>query len=408
MSETDAAQGAARAAPKTHRNNRTVILVSHGFQSQYESGYANALAGHGVEVVLIGSDNTNPARLRRDVRLVNLRGSQSESRSTAAKALNMLAYHAKLLWFLLRRRGCMVHVIGVFRYPIAMGIFENLAFRVLARRFLITVHNILPHNAQTRLNRILYRYIYATAHHLLVHTDKMKDRLAYELGVQPDRVAVMHHGLNEIPALDAGLRARGRESLGIPDDATALLFFGYVSHYKGLDILLRAFDELDGRYWLVIAGRHAPEEPAYKAEIAGLIAANKNRDRIVHRDGFVADTDVARYFHTADTLVMPYRHIDQSGVLLLAQSYGLPVVAFDVGSLADYLGCDDGLIVSAPTHEALRIGLQSFQRSRSRYRRDAIQRRAARFLWDQTVRPILPLYCAKPEDDAAHTAASRP
>ena len=43
--------------------------------------------------------------------------------------------------------------------------------------------------------------------------------------------------------------------------------------------------------------------------------------------------DVTRYFQAADLLVMPYRRISQSGVLFLALSLGLPVVATSVGAL---------------------------------------------------------------------------
>ena len=41
------------------------------------------------------------------------------------------------------------------------------------------------------------------------------------------------------------------------------------------------------------------------------------------------------YFKAADVLVLPYRHIYQSGVLFLGYSFGLPVIAADVGSLQD-------------------------------------------------------------------------
>ena len=50
-------------------------------------------------------------------------------------------------------------------------------------------------------------------------------------------------------------------------------------------------------------------------------------------EGFVPTEDVWRYFQGADFLVVPYRHIDQSGVVFMALATGLPIVATDVGSL---------------------------------------------------------------------------
>ena len=41
------------------------------------------------------------------------------------------------------------------------------------------------------------------------------------------------------------------------------------------------------------------------------------------------------YLKAADVLVLPYKEIFQSGVLFLAYSFGLPVVATDVGSFRE-------------------------------------------------------------------------
>ena len=57
--------------------------------------------------------------------------------------------------------------------------------------------------------------------------------------------------------------------------------------------------------------------------------------RILLRAEFIPDDETEVYFKAADVLVLPYRHIYQSGVLFLGYSFGLPVLAADVGSLKD-------------------------------------------------------------------------
>src|SRR5262249_19308088 len=57
--------------------------------------------------------------------------------------------------------------------------------------------------------------------------------------------------------------------------------------------------------------------------------------RIVLRAEFIPDAETEIYFKAADVLVLPYKHIYQSGILFLAYSFGLPVLAADVGSLKD-------------------------------------------------------------------------
>ncbi len=68
----------------------------------------------------------------------------------------------------------------------------------------------------------------------------------------------------------------------------------------------------------------------------------------VHRFGYVPFADVGRYFAAADVLVMPYRHISQSGVLYLALSLGVPVVATRVGALPEMLRDGDSALLVPP------------------------------------------------------------
>ena len=50
---------------------------------------------------------------------------------------------------------------------------------------------------------------------------------------------------------------------------------------------------------------------------------------------FIPDEETELYLKGADVLVLPYKDIFQSGVLFLAYSFGLPVVATDVGSFRE-------------------------------------------------------------------------
>ena len=56
---------------------------------------------------------------------------------------------------------------------------------------------------------------------------------------------------------------------------------------------------------------------------------------VIERIEHVPDADVEGYFKAADVLVLPYVHIFQSGTMFLSYTFGLPVIATDVGSLRD-------------------------------------------------------------------------
>lgn len=129
-------------------------------------------------------------------------------------------------------------------------------------------------------------------------------------------------------------RAASRRKLGLDDTAPVLLFFGYVRHYKGLDLLLQAMPVVIAGYpsvRLLVAGQFYEPERRYRALIAKLgIGAHVDL-----RPGYVGEEDAAVLFGAADAVVLPYRSASQSGVAQLAYGYGLPVIVTPVGSLAD-------------------------------------------------------------------------
>lgn len=128
-----------------------------------------------------------------------------------------------------------------------------------------------------------------------------------------------------------------RERLGIKNGDKAILFFGRIRPSKGLEYLIAAFQQLSNKhnaYRLVIAGRPDNCESYWNA-IQNSIAEDARSGRIILRSEFVPDAETEIYFKAADVLVLPYLSIYQSGVLFLAYSFGLPVLASDVGGLKD-------------------------------------------------------------------------
>jgi glycosyltransferase involved in cell wall biosynthesis len=120
-------------------------------------------------------------------------------------------------------------------------------------------------------------------------------------------------------------------------DEKTILFFGNIAPYKGLEYLIAAFQRIvtrRGDYRLIIAGRPKNCEKYWKA-IRETISRDGNRGRITLKIEYVPDGETELYFKAADVLVLPYRQIDQSGVLFLGYSFGLPVVAADLGALRE-------------------------------------------------------------------------
>ncbi len=369
-----------------------VVLVSNGFQSEYEVGVANGLCRLGLKPLLVCSHRLDCARLDAGVTVSPLRGTQDPRRSRLAKAVNLLRYWRDLASLLLRHRGRPVHLIGLFSLPGPLAaVVESVALRLLATRFVLTVHNLLPHDRHGIANRLAYRWVYRQPAVLMVHTQRMRAELQRRFDVPAERIVVCEHGIDRVLPLPANERSRWlRDRCGLAPEVPVVLFFGNIAPYKGLDLLLAAFKRLQRDAHLVIAGDC--RSAALRAALSPSISALVEQRRATWHDGFVAESDVAHYFHGADLLVMPYRHIDQSGILFLALSTGLPVLASDVGSLRDYVPGTGGRVVAPDSVDALLNGLEAMLAAVATVDRNLAIARSRHFAWQETLRPLLPAY----------------
>jgi glycosyltransferase involved in cell wall biosynthesis len=165
----------------------------------------------------------------------------------------------------------------------------------------------------------------------------MKSELASEFNVPARKVSVIPFGINNTVPNTPLSTAEARRQLGVSPGDKTLLFFGNIAPYKGLDCLIAAFGEVANRcrdYRLIIAGRPKRCEE-YWNRIQQTISRSVVADRIIQRIEYIPDAQTELYFKAADVLVLPYSHVFQSGVLFLGYSFGLPVLAADVGSLKE-------------------------------------------------------------------------
>ena len=105
-------------------------------------------------------------------------------------------------------------------------------------------------------------------------------------------------------------RSKAEKILGIKPGKKNLLFFGLIREYKGLDILLEAFSQLDDSYQLIIAGEPYGSFDKYLE----LIESSHLKENISVNTNYIPDNLVNQYFSAADVCVLPYRSATQSGI----------------------------------------------------------------------------------------------
>ena len=360
-----------------------IIVVSHGFQTNYEKGFINGLVENVNHVTLISSDRTEHQNISPAVNNVNLRGSQHEERHGFRKLINILHYHLRLLNYIRRSGDAIVHVIGLLEPVWFLGLLEGAIIKLLAERYILTVHNLLPHGKNTRWQKWLFSLAYRIPDYLVVHTQRMRQQLIDDFGIQARKVSVMEHGIEPL-----------KQAIPVPIKRECcrvrILFFGRVTEYKGVELLLEALKLHVGKFELAIIGKCL--DPHLSAAIREQMAMHPAKEYMHWQNEYVAETAVPAIFFNADLLVLPYLKIYQSGVLFQGLRYGVPVLATDVGSLGSYIDKDSGCVCKSNDIDDLGEKLGEMLGNIERYSREYICQRAKNYEWPVVISSITALY----------------
>lgn len=263
--------------------------------------------------------------------------------------------------------------------------------RALLRRtpgpLVLTAHDVLPREprrGQLRAQRRLYDAVDA----VVVHSRHGRARLVDELGVEAEKVSVIPHGafdyLTRIPdqrPLDPAIER-------FAGDRPLAMLFGLMRPYKGIDLLLRAWRAVsDPEARLLIAGMpRMPVEP--------LLELADERVMIVPR--FIGDDEIPALFRRAELVVLPYREIDQSGVLYTALAFGKACLLAAAGGFTEVADDHGAARVFPPGDEAaLAAELSALLRSDDDRRilsEAALAAASGPYSWDSVAESTLELY----------------
>jgi len=372
-------------APAGENGGVRVQLIDPGAWSlPYDHALAGALARAGADVELLTSRFVHGASPPVDGFRVSerfYRRATAPGRGRNARRLVRAAEHVPDM---LRYRSHARNADVRHYQWLALEAIDSLLLPP-ARPRVLTVHNTLRRGGGARepVTRRLVRRMDA----LVVHARAGASELVERFGADPDRVHVIPHGafehLTRLP-LERPLPPELEAVQG-----PVILSFGLVRPYKGVDVLLEAFQRIDGAELWVVGMPHM--------DIAALHAvAERARGRVRFVERFVDDPELPAYFRRADVVALPHRRIDQSGVLATALAFGKPIVASAVGGFAE-VASDHGAVVAVPPGDpvALREALQRLLDHPGE--REALATRAAAaaagpYSWEQAARRTLALY----------------
>jgi glycosyltransferase involved in cell wall biosynthesis len=285
------------------------------------------------------------------------------------------------------------HVPDMLRYRAAAAAADLVHFQWLAlppidrhllprgRPLVITAHDVLP-PPRPLAGRAEQRRLYRRFDAVIVHSEHGRSRLTRELGLPPALLHTIPHGaFHHLAALAPQPLPAG---LG-PTSAPVVLCFGLLRPYKGVDVLLEAWRGIaDAELWIV--GR-----PRF--DIGPLRAAAPANVRWLPR--FVSDGELAACFRRADIVVLPYREIDQSGVLATALAFGSPLVLTDVGGFPEVAQAGAARLVPPADPASLRRALLELlgdHDARQRLSAAARSLAAGEWSWDRVAQRTKAVY----------------
>ena len=279
-------------------------------------------------------------------------------------------YHGALfpLWRnVLRHRPDILHLhwiadlLGADERRALKYVLKQLVFRldvalagwVLPHGVVWTVHNLTSHeNHRPSGDLAGRRHLAQRVKTLIVHCQAAVAAVSRAYGVDAHRIRVVAQGSYVAVYANQAGRVESRRRLGIPEDRFVFLHLGSLRPYKGVEELLRSFEELQHpRKHLVIAGQCA--DAAYLERLRAQAIASKVQ--IV--PGFIPPTDLQYFFNTADAVVLPFREVLMSGSLLLAMGFGRMVVAPSIGCIPDHADTIGSVIYDPDQEGALAAAL---------------------------------------------------
>ncbi len=189
---------------------------------------------------------------------------------------------------------------------------------------------------------------------------------------------------------EAVSKVEARKSLGLAAEEKIILFFGFIRHYKGLDILLRSMADKrikEAGIKLMVAGEFYGDKKQY----AELIEQLDIKDRLILRTDFIPDSKVRNYLCAADAVIQPYRNATQSGVTPLAYHFEKPMVVTNVGGLASLVPHEKVGLVAEPDPISIADAILRFYQLGENYFIPHLRMEKQKYSWANLVNAITKL-----------------
>ena len=258
------------------------------------------------------------------------------------------------------------HEINMYGGPITAILFPLLLLllRFTGAKLIVTIHSVVsadqidaefmrtfswsPSKFLIHLARLFFSFLYHSiarlADRIIVHAVYMGALLQEHYDVPLAKIVVIPIGVPARPVVAGELMDLDWPWAALLKGKRVILYFGYITRRKGMEYLIEAFQKLASRfpnYVLVLAGGELDYQRDYARSLREKSAESDWADQIVFTS-FVAGAVIENLFAQCEFVVLPYTYsISSSLPLSFAMQYGKPVIATQLGTLAEEV--EDGI-----------------------------------------------------------------
>lgn len=215
---------------------------------------------------------------------------------------------------------------------------NHFASNVLRRTSLPVV--LYLHNDKLNSDTPRGRFVADNCREIWVVSEYIKARVLTS-GADGAKVRVIRNGVDgsAILALDKKkVRSELRRKYGIGDKEYVFTFTGRLEREKGVDKLVKAFNEMESEAWLIIVGGSFYSSNKRTRFVRDLYQLSSNNKKILFT-GYVSHNDLAEYLVASDCFVLPSQWQDPAPLSNLEAMFaGLHIISSEAGGIPEYLG----------------------------------------------------------------------
>ena len=229
---------------------------------------------------------------------------------------------------------------NIFHYHLfgssVLVVFNMILAKIFFAKICLTIHDVKSFSNNSKFS-FYSKVIYFFADIIITHNKFSADEIISNYSFLENKIQIIPHG-NYIPFIEIEKDKNfARQKIGINENKFVLLFFGMIKSVKGLDVLLKAMPEIiknNKEVILLIAGKPWRDDFSKYEEIIKDLKIEKYCKLDIK---FIDHKDVSLYYASSDIVVLPYRRIYQSGVLMMSLCYKKPVIVSDLPSFKEII-----------------------------------------------------------------------